>query len=118
MSKKIKKTDNYLELIPTKSEKYVWEENKEGIVRIIIPRNSVLDKVVRAFFKTPKSMKIDLDSYGSSVWRIIDGKKNVGEIGDLMKKKFGDDIEPLYERLSTYLNLLRNNKFITLDKVK
>ena len=118
MSKKIKKTDNYLDLIPIRSEKYAWEENKEGIVRIIIPRDKILDKIVRAFFKTPTSMKIDLDSYGSSVWKTIDGYRNVGEIGNLMKKEFGDDIEPLYERLGTYLNLLRNNKFITLEKVK
>jgi hypothetical protein len=117
MSKKIKKTDNYLELVPMKSDRYTWTENKDGIVRIIVPRDKPLDKIVRAFFKTPTNMKIDLDSYGSAVWKEIDGKRNVGEIGDLMKKEFGESIEPLYERLSTFINQLRNNRFITLSKV-
>ncbi|HSP46726.1 MAG TPA: PqqD family protein [Clostridiaceae bacterium] len=117
MSKKIKKTDNYLELVPVKSDRYTWTENKDGIVRIIVPRDKALDRIVRAFFKTPSNMNIDLDSYGSAVWKEIDGKRNVGEIGDLMKKEFGESIEPLYERLSTFINQLRNNKFITLSKV-
>lgn len=117
MSNKIKKTDNYLELVPRRSDRYTWTENKDGIVRIIIPRDKPLDRIVRAFFKTPENMKIDLDSYGSAVWKAIDGKRNVGEVGDCMKTAFGDSIEPLYERLGTFINQLRNNKFITLTKV-
>lgn len=117
MSKKIQKTDNYLELVPMKSDRYTWTENKDGIVRIIIPRDKALDKIVRAFFKTPSNMNIDLDGYGSAVWKAIDGKRTVEEIGDLMKREFGESVEPLYERLGTFINQLRNNKFLTLEKV-
>ncbi|WDV46001.1 PqqD family protein [Clostridiaceae bacterium M8S5] len=115
MRKKIKKTDNFLELIPVRKESQEWIFNDQELVQIIIPRNGVLDKAVRVFFKTPKVMKIDLDELGTTVWIAIDGKKTIEEIGKIVKKKFGDKAEPLYERLGTYINILRNNKFITLE---
>ncbi len=117
MSKKIKKDDNFLELIPFKNKDQKWELNDQGFVQIIIPREGMLDKVVRVFFKTPKVMRIDLDAQGSCVWKAIDGEKNIQDIGSILENEFGKDAEPLYERLGTYINILRNNKFITLEKV-
>ncbi len=117
MNKKINKNDNFLELVPKKTEKYEWEMSEDGLVRIIIPREGLLDKAVRIFFKTPKVMKIDLDSYGSFIWNNIDGSKNIEEIANILSRKFGKDVEPLYDRIGTYINILRNNKFITVEKV-
>ncbi|QZY55671.1 PqqD family protein [Crassaminicella profunda] len=117
MAKKIKKDDNYLELVPFKNKNQKWEVNDMGLVQLIIPREGILDKIVRFFFKTPKVMRIDLDAHGSCVWKTIDGKRNVEQIGAIIKEEFGEDAEPLYERLGTYINILRNNKFITLEKV-
>ena len=71
---------------------------------------------MRVIFKTPKTMKIDLDKLGSCVWKSIDGKRSVLEIGDIIRTEFGEDAEPIYERLATYINILRNNKFVTLAK--
>lgn len=118
MGRKIEKDDNFLELIPVRNELQDWEVNEEGLVQIIIPREGILDKVVRVFFKTPKVMRIDLDLMGSSVWNAIDGKRDVKEIAGILRDKFGKEAEPLYERLGTYINILRNNKFITLEKVR
>ena len=59
-------------------------------------------------------MRIDLDEYGSCVWKSIDGKRTTGEICTVLKSKFGKDIEPLYERFGTYINILKNNKFIEI----
>ncbi|SHJ78214.1 PqqD family protein [Tepidibacter formicigenes] len=117
MSKKIKKNDNFLELVPFKNKNQKWKLNDQGLVQIIIPREGILDKIVRVFFKTPKVMKIDLDLQGSCVWKAIDGERNIEEIGNILKNEFGKNAEPIYERLGTYINILRNNKFITLEKV-
>ncbi|MEK6265801.1 MAG: PqqD family protein [Clostridium sp.] len=62
-------------------------------------------------------MKIDLDAQGSCVWKSIDNYRNIEEIGKLLIKDFGDKAEPLYQRLGTYINILRNNKFIKLKEV-
>lgn len=115
MSKKIKKSDNFLDLVPVKNESQQWQYNDNNMVQIIIPRDGILDKIVRFIFKTPKVMKIDLDELGTIVWTSIDGNKTVEEIGKIVKLKFGEKAEPLYQRLGTYINILRNNKFITLE---
>lgn len=116
MGKKLKKTDNYLDLIPIMVKNQDWIQDEDGLVKIIIPRNGILERMVRPFIKSPKTMTIDLDGLGSCVWKCIDGKRTVGEIGDIVKEEFGKDAEPLYERLATYINILRNNKFVTLEK--
>ncbi|QXM05232.1 PqqD family protein [Crassaminicella indica] len=117
MGRKIKKNDNYLELVPSKNKNQKWKINDDGFVQLIIPREGFLDKIVRFFFKTPKVMRIDLDAHGSCVWKAIDGNRNIEQIGEIIKREFGEEAEPLYERLGTYINILRNNKFITLEKV-
>ncbi|CAH2214763.1 PqqD family protein [Tepidibacter aestuarii] len=117
MGNKIKKDDNFLELVPKKTCGYKWKINENGFVQIIIPREGRLDKIVRFFFKTPKEMKIDLDEQGSCVWKLIDGENNIEDIGSNLKDEFGKKAEPIYERLGTYINILRNNDFIKLEKV-
>ncbi|MFV9511780.1 PqqD family protein [Tepidibacillus sp. LV47] len=116
MAKKISRKDNILELVPKKTSKYESIITEDGVVQIIIPRNRLLDRIVRMFKNTPKVMRIDLDKIGTYIWKQIDGKRDIQEIGRLLKLEFGDEIEPLYERLITYMNILRNNKFIILEK--
>ena len=116
MSKKIKKDDNFLELVPKIKEGQDWVEDERGLVKIIIVRDGILEKIIRPFLKTPRTMKIDLDKLGSLVWKSIDGLRTIEEIGLIVKDEFGEDAEPLYERLAAYVNILRNNKFISIEK--
>ncbi|MFT5875067.1 MAG: hypothetical protein ACI8WT_004047 [Clostridium sp.] len=116
MAKKINKNTNFLELVPFKNRDQKWEVKDDGLVRIIVMRDGLLERAVRMFFKTPKEMKIDLDAQGSCVWKGIDNHRNIEEIGKLLIQEFGDKAEPLYQRLGTYINLLRNNKFIELEE--
>ncbi len=118
MAKKAKSQENFLDFIPSKNEKVRWIVLEDGIVQIQIDRNSWLDKVVRFFFKTPTMMKIDLDEFGSYIWVSIDGVKNIEDIAMGFRDEFGDKVEPLYERLGSYVNILRNNEFIKLEKNK
>jgi len=116
MRKKIKKDDNFLELIPKKNPNYQWIEKEDGLLQIIVPRDRLLDKVVRVIFKTSRQFTIHADSFGSFVLKNINVERNVEEFVIILRKKFGDEIEPLYKRLVTFLNTLRDNKFITLEK--
>jgi hypothetical protein len=117
MARKINKNTNFLQLVPFKNKDQKWIINDNGMVQIIVMRDGLLERAVRMFFKTPKEMKIDLDAQGSCVWKGIDNHRNIEEIGKLLIKEFGDKAEPLYQRLGTYINLLRNNKFIELEEV-
>lgn len=116
MAKHIQKDDNFLELIPQKNPDQQWETTPEGTAQLIIPRDGLMERIVRRVFKTPEVMRIDLDAYGTCVWTAIDGERTIADIGNALTAQFGEDIEPLYERLGTYMNILRNNKFIQLEK--
>ena len=45
----------------------------------------------------------------------------MGQLADDMRDHFGDEAEPLYDRLVQYMQTLRNNRFILFlgkDRVK
>lgn len=75
----------------------------------------VFNKIAQVLFKKPKYSYIELDEFGSFVWEQMDGKKTIYEIGTLVKERFGDKAEPLYERLSQYIKILHNNHFIVYE---
>lgn len=58
--------------------------------------------------------KVKLDDYGMLVWKLIDGKRDVRKIGQLLKQRYGKDVEPLYPRLSKFLAYLQNLKAIEI----
>ncbi len=113
MKKKTKQ--NYLEFIPTqKIERF--NINDEGIVTLEIENKGVFNKIAQKLFKKPKISYIHLDEMGSFVWPFIDGKRDITEIGVLVKEHFGDKAEPLYERLAQYFKTLEDYGFIKLNK--
>ncbi|GFN37062.1 PqqD family protein [Tepidimicrobium xylanilyticum] len=112
MFKRNKKEENYLDYIPKKSEKIHWIEKEDGLIQIIIYRNSLFERIVRKLFFTPDKYRIDLDQMGSFIWKHIDGEKSVYQISQLVKGEFQEKAEPLYERLIQFMNILKNNKFI------
>ncbi len=111
-----KKQDNYLDYIPAINTKHSWDVNENGTVTIHIEHKTIYDKIAQKLFKRPPVSNIDLDEIGSFIWKQIDGKKDIGKLGELMKATYGDKAEPLYERLSTYVKILYNNEFITYIK--
>lgn len=68
-------------------------------------------------FKIPKESYLTLDEYASYVFKLIDGKRTVQEIGEAVHDKFGDEANPLYERLLVFLNHLESTLFV-IEKVK
>lgn len=111
------KKKNFLDFVPMISSKNTWDE-KDGKVTIHMVNSGFYPWIAQTFFKRPKISHIDLDEYGSFVWKQIDGKNTVGEIALLLKEKYGDDAEPLYNRLVKYMQILRNNRFILFSENK
>lgn len=106
-----RKRDNYLDYIPMHNSQNTWDET-DGKVTIHMVNRGFYNKIAQTFFHTPRVSHIDLDLYGSFLWKQIDGKKTVGQLADAMNAQFGKDAEPLYNRLIQYVQILRNNRFI------
>ena len=110
-----KKKENYLDYIPRPNTLFECNKNKDGKIEIKMHNKGVFNKIAQVLFKKPKYSYIELDEFGSFVWEQMDGKKTIYEIGTLVKERFGDKAEPLYERLSQYIKILHNNHFIVYE---
>lgn len=106
-----KKRENYLDYVPAISGRNTWDV-KDGIVTIHMVHRGFFPWVAQTIFKRPRVSHIALDAHGSYIFQQIDGQRNVGELALLMKERFGQEAEPLYDRLVQYMKILRNNEFI------
>ena len=61
-------------------------------------------------------ISIRLDVFGTWVWEKMDGNQTVFEIGESLSAEFGDAVEPVFERLGLFINLLARRRFIQLAK--
>jgi len=102
---------NLLDLIPRKM--LSDEVNEDGNINVLKPkfRNKFMKKFVVPKLKSP-FYKVKLDEFGSFVWRQINGKLTVEEIGIELKNNYKENIEPVYERLSVFIQSLERYKFI------
>ena len=110
------KNENFLEKIPVKNEKIGWSADENGIVTLEIYNKGVFNKIFQLILKKPKITYIHLDENGSFVWPLIDGEKNIIEIGKFVKEHFGEKANPLYERLSQFFKVLESYRFISFKK--
>ncbi|OQX83505.1 MAG: hypothetical protein B6D63_06110 [Candidatus Latescibacteria bacterium 4484_7] len=74
-------------------------------------KNKWMKKIFEPRLKT-SFLKIKLDEIGSSVWMLCDGEKNIKEIGEILRERFHEKIEPCYERLNLFFKQLEEVKFV------
>ena len=110
------KKENFLDFIPVINPDYTWGDKNKKHVTVHMVNKGFFNRAAQIFFKRPKVSHIDLDEYGSFLWRNIDGKRTIEELAGLMKEQFGEKAEPLYDRLVKYMRILQNNKFINFNK--
>lgn len=111
MKKKVS-SENYLEKTPIRNTLLKWSADKDGIVTLEIENTGIYNRIAQKLFKKPKVSYIHLDLIGSFVWPLIDGEKNIIELGKPVSERFGDDAEPLYERLAKFFQILESYNFI------
>ncbi len=108
-----KKNDkNYLEKIPVHPAEIPWKTDENGIVTLEIENKGAMNRIAQKLFKKPKISYIHLDKTGSFVWPLIDGKRDIIELGKLVDEHFGEEARPLYERLAQFFRVLESYKFI------
>lgn len=111
MSKK-KNQENFLDYIPKHNSLFPYEIKENGNVEIKMLNRGLMKSITQVILKKPKYTYVELEQFGSFIWKQIDGERTVFEIGAFVKEEFGKDAEPLYERLTEYMQLLRRNRFI------
>ena len=112
MKKKNVINKNYLEGVPLRHPDLKWSENDEGLITLEIENKGLMNRISQKIFKRPKISYVHLDEMGSFVWPVMDGEKDLLKIGELVKEHFGQNAEPLYERLAKYFQILESYNFI------
>ncbi len=107
---------NYLEFIPVQNADFPWKVNEKGIVTVMVTNKGFYNTIAQKFFKKPRVSKIQLDEFGSFIWQQIDGETNIYAISEKVKENFGKKAEPLYPRLLKFFEILKDNKFVTLEE--
>ncbi len=109
-----KEAQNILDMIPVRS--YEWEEKENVIVKVPRFRSRLGQKFCK-LIKKDRTYNVNLDKYGSEAWKMCDGKRTVRAIGKALKEKFGEEIDPVYERMGEFFNIMEANRLITYKKM-
>lgn len=106
---------DYLFLVPVINNENTWKTDENNIVVIMKEKNSIFEKI---FFKnkTREKKEIELDSYGSFVWRKINGKKTISEIIDEIVNEMGEEKETASKRATIFFEMLRVHRLIEFIK--
>lgn len=94
-----------------------WEVDSEGRVTLLVPkfRRGILARWLQPRLRRPL-FRIKLDEFGSYVWQQCNGDTPVKTIGEEMKSRFGNAIEPVYDRIAQFLQQLENSRFLTISE--
>ena len=111
--KKEKISENYLERIPCHALHLKWSADEGKMVTLFIENTGFFNTVAQKLFKKPRITQIHLDKMGSFIWPLMDGKKNIIELGRFVEAEFGEDANPLYERLAKFFQILDSYGFIS-----
>ncbi|MBE6577214.1 MAG: PqqD family protein [Ruminococcaceae bacterium] len=109
-------SENYLEKRPKRAPHLAWSQDEKGLVTLDIENKGVFNKIAQVLFKKPKVSHVHLDEMGSFVWPLLDGEKNIIELGKDVDEHFGEKAHPLYERLAKYFQILDSYHFIEWSK--
>ena len=105
-------SENYLERKPARPEGISWSADENGIVTLDIENTGAFNRIAQKLLKKPKVTHIHLDEIGSFVWPLLDGEKNIIELGKEVEKHFGEKANPLYEHLAKYFQILDSYHFV------
>lgn len=112
----MKKTTNYLDKIPVRNQSIKWTVDEEGIVTLNIENKGIFNLLAQKLLKKPPVTYVHLDKNGSFVWPLIDGETDIHTLGEKVYEHFGEDAQPLYERLVKFFRILDSYKFIRWNK--
>lgn len=103
--------EEYLKLIPKRNDEIKLKKT-DNKYYLLIPMTSRLDFLARKLHGEYR--RLELDELGAFIWELCDGTRSIEQIGKKVKEKFGENVEPLYERLVTFILELYKRNLILL----
>jgi hypothetical protein len=107
------KSLNLLELKPMRNARS--EEDEAGLVTLFIPKfqSRWMARWFVPMLARPE-IRLKLDKYGSYLWNACDGTATVREIGKGMSEHFGEELDPLYDRIGMFIRRLDESQSLSI----
>ena len=104
---------NLLDLKPIRNTRS--EISEEGLVILFVPKfqNQWTVRWLIPLLAKPY-IRLKLDTYGSFIWNACDGNTSVRDIGERMGEKFGEKVDPLYERIGLFIRRLDESQSLLI----
>jgi len=105
---------NLLDLRPRRN--LASETLEDGLVVLLVPKfkNRPVVKWLVPRLSKP-NFRVKLDAYGSFIWQQLDGAATVGEIAERLRSRFGEAVEPHYQRTGQFVQRLLHSKFVDVN---
>ena len=106
-----------LDLAPVRRAEWDEPEGGDGRVVVIRPRPRRTGGLRGWWARVSHRLampRIRLDHFGSFVWRQLDGRRRVAEVGSEMRRRFGEEAEPAEERAGRFVAQLHELELILL----
>lgn len=115
-NQKAKKID-FKDLTPIR--KFEHEVRPDGGINVLSPKfkGNIVGPYLQKLAKS-KYIRAELDEIGSAAWLLMDGTNKVDDMAKLLDERFGEKIQPVYERLLLFLRSMHNNKFIYFQELQ
>jgi hypothetical protein len=113
----MKRPERVLNLWEAKPKRLVQSETTvEGAVTVLVPkfRNPFLVKWVLPHLARP-FFRVKLDAVGSAIWNRCDGATPVSAIAEELKSTFGAAVEPVDDRIGSFLRQLERGDLMCVD---
>ena len=111
-----KKQENYLERQPMRVPKIRWSLEEGGMVILQLKNRGIFHRAAQLLFHKPETTFVKLDALGSLVWTLADGRRSLLQLGEEVQAAFGEQAEPLYERLALFVRTLESCRLIQWEK--
>ncbi|MEC8877813.1 MAG: PqqD family protein [Candidatus Thermoplasmatota archaeon] len=76
---------------------------------------SRLGRLLERWLRVPQTVRVELDEYGAAAWRAMRNGAPVRQLGEALRQEFGDDAEPLWERLGEFLAIAERGGLLRLE---
>ena len=114
--KKKKVEANYLNYKPCHNKEFPYQLEEDGNITVLVKNKGIMNRLAQKFLHKPEVSQIHLDGMGRFIWKLMDGNRTIYDIAVRVDEEFGEDAQPLYNRLVAYIKNLEMYQFIQLQK--
>jgi hypothetical protein len=114
MARRGREDIDYLEFVPRRVIDH--EDGEDCRLVLLRPKwtRGLLAKLLQPRIRR-RFFRVRLDDVGSATWLLIDGHRTVGEICEALFERFGQRVEPRFERGAKFIHQLESGDMVSFD---